>query len=135
MNRVLFSVFMAFAICIPNVIGQDQKTTTWRGFLEVKEHKLRLEIVITENEGALTGILHIIGKGRAGLTAIELDDGSLGFSSSEIGVSFAGSLNKDATVAKGIFRQGDQSRPLTLKTIKADEGEHKEVWVGSIKLI
>ncbi len=122
----------------------DFTTTAWKGTLDAQGTKLRLEIVITEHAGKLTGELTSLDQNNAKLktTQIKMDADMLSFSIPKIGAKFSGKFGKEGTVAEGTFSQSGMKLPLTLsksdsepaKLEKKSKEKLKEAWIGELEM-
>jgi len=140
----LLSLCMAITIFLPNVVGQESDTTTWKGTLDARGTKLRLEIDISQNAGKLTGELRSLDQGNAKLRATEItvDGDTLQFSIQQVGATFSGKYAKNRTVAHGTFSQGGVNLPLTLSKSdpqaatpeKESQDKLKEAWIGKLNM-
>ena len=122
------------------VDGQDSTITTWKGTLDARGNKLRLEIDIIEKAGKLTGRLRSLDQGNTTveLADVEVKDETFRFSIQQIGATFTGKYGKDRSVAEGTFTQNGVDLPLTLaKTATREsksQGTLKEAWIGTLKI-
>ncbi len=107
-RTLLLCVFMAITIPFPIAVGQDSKTTTWKGTLDALGTELRLELNIDQKENDFTGEIRSPDQenSKMDLAEIELDKKSLSFAIPQIDAKFLGQLEEKGTVAKGKFTQG-----------------------------
>ncbi len=122
------------------VDGQDSTITTWKGTLDARGNKLRLEIDIIEKAGKLTGRLRSLDQGNTTVqvTDVAVKGDSFRFSIQQISATFNGKYGKDRSVAKGMFSQNGVDLPLTLSKTATREsksqGTLKEAWIGTLNM-
>ena len=136
-------ILLAFTAAL---VGQEATTTTWKGTLDARGTKLRLEVDITESGEKLSGELRSLDQNNAKLEIdkIKLNEKSIGFSVPRIGATFSGRLSDSGTVAKGTFSQSGMNLKLTLNAGETQNKEPKketddvetlkEAWIGKLEM-
>ncbi|HZS10056.1 MAG TPA: alpha/beta hydrolase [Blastocatellia bacterium] len=118
LKRFLMVAVAAFVI-IGGAPAQEKGIKgDWAGVLDVGSLKLNLILHITqESEGALRGTMDSPDQGANGLKidTIALQGQTLQFEMKQIGASYEGKLNAEATEISGQFTQGGATLPLTFK--------------------
>ncbi|MEQ9406808.1 MAG: alpha/beta hydrolase [Fuerstiella sp.] len=139
MFRSISSFFLAMLLAT-SCWAEEATTTTWRGTLDARGTKLRLEIDITPEGKTTHGQLRSLDQNNATskLDEIKTEGRQLSFSIPQLRASFSGSYNADKTEATGIFRQGGAELPLTLtrgdSKAAAPKEKFKEAWVGKLDM-
>ncbi|MFT5301337.1 MAG: pimeloyl-ACP methyl ester carboxylesterase [Mariniblastus sp.] len=128
----------------PTVKTQEVGATQWKGTLDARGTKLRLEIEISDASGKLKGTLRSLDQNTAKLDLenVMLDAKALSFSIPKINAKFKGKLNREGTSAKGKFKQSGISLDLTLTKgddaskidPKKPEGKLQSAWVGKVNM-
>lgn len=140
----LLSLYMAVTIALPNVAGQESQTTTWKGTLNARGTKIRLELDVTESQSQLIGELRSLDQGNTKMKATDITvvGDTLSFSVPKVGAKFSGKYANDGAIAEGTFSQGGAKLPLTLTLLsKGDVNQEvelketlKEAWVGKLEM-
>lgn len=123
---VVTAVSLVWAMTAAPVHPQDQPPTpnaggavgaraagTWEGVLGVGGTKLRLELVVRDSAGALTGSMRSIDQGGAVAPATMVAAGdSLTVDVPDWHMGYGGVLAPSGDSLRGVFRQGGASMPL-----------------------
>ena len=119
MRRLLLSLFISIAICLPLVVGQEIRSTFWTGTLDAGGTRLRIEVELVEADGKLTGQVRSPDQNNTILrmAEIRMDGESLSFSLPQAGASYSGKLSKNGQIATGTFHQSGGEAPLVLSRV------------------
>ena len=140
MNRLLLLLLtMSFTATAG---AQNATKTTWRGTLDARGTKLRLEIDVTESGDRSTGELRSLDQGNASFQISDVKtDGELSFAVPQLGARFTGQFDANRKNATGLFTQGGVELQLTLargetRLVVMEEKEEKlkEAWVGQLDM-
>lgn len=133
-----FAIFLLFLFSAPS-LAQD--SNRWRGELDVKVAKLRLEIQITfDEDGAPKATLFSLDQGNAEIPVekLSINGDQIEMEMNSVGASYSGELNADHTECTGTFTQNGQEFPLVFKKVEAEQGDpamapkHIETWTGKM---
>lgn len=110
--------------------NQDASQEVWAGGLNIGAVKLRLEIVISEQDGKQKTKMISVDQGgvEINVTDLLIADGKLTFKVPQISGSFDGKLNESADEATGTWKQGPNELPLTLKKRASGETTKSTKW-------
>ena len=102
------------------VFGQTQPKGiegSWNGTLDAGAAKLRLLVTVTKSDaGVYGGKFESLDQGATiPLDTVTLKGDDVSFESKAAGIVFDAVLNKEGTELAGMFKQGGQEIPLTLK--------------------
>ena len=132
----LCTVFFAPLLSVAQAQTPKTKITNFYGVLDVKVERLRMHLIIVEDENGLSGKSISVDQGNAEdeLDSISLADGKLKFKIKKVDVSYEGTFNEDKTIATGKFKQGGTSFDLALRRVNNfPETVHSETWTGIMK--
>lgn len=111
----------------PGVAQQDDADAflgVWSGLLDLGAAKLTLVFHVTRgDDGALTGALDSPDQGAKGIPASEVsvEDGTLHFAVSRIGMTYTATLSDEGASLDGQFKQGTVAVPLKLAKTTDEE--------------
>jgi dienelactone hydrolase/sRNA-binding carbon storage regulator CsrA len=117
-KSLLLLLFLLGLLC--QVVGQTPAkdfTGSWQGTLEAGGAKLRLVVTVTKSDaGVYAGKLESLDQGATiPIDTITVKGDAVRFEIKSPAIVFEGTLNKERTELTGMFTQGDQKIPLTLK--------------------
>ena len=132
----------AFVMVSSPLSAQEIGSSRWKGTLDARGTKLRLEVDINESSGELSGSLRSLDQNNAKLDLenVVMDDKTLSFSIPKINAKFKGKFNKNRSSVKGTFKQSGMSLKLTLSRVgvveeaEESEGKLQAAWVGKVQM-
>ena len=143
---MLFKSFtgLIFGLLIVCTSLAQESATVWKGTLDARGTKLRLEVEISKEKDGLVGELRSLDQNNAKL---DLDDvivegKQLSFSIPQLNADFIGDYNEDKSEVVGTFTQSGIELPLNLAKGAAKKAESKaakaetlkEAWVGKLDM-